>query len=476
MGTFAYHCVRQTGPGEGAAAALATVAQHHGLPLGTRELRTLVGDVARRLDLFFLPFAAARCGFEAVPLTGEFHQLPEVPRPNIVLLRARGGAVRYAVLFEIDADSALLGDPATGEVRKWAKDEFCKLWTGDAVQVLPHAETLSRARRELDEFRDPVLKVRRSLGLTPPYGKKALFALGAGVVVAAAAFAAQGVTTLEALTRAALGLCLLFSVGAWLFAATCKGCSQAANLVGALPLAPLGVFFYGAVFGLRIFGYSPALTSAGLFGAAGIHVYLAGLLLRSRMPCLACFGAAVAVLSAVTLSALATPSGPTAWDAAAGACGLLTAALVVPRARKLFDLRRRDGAYRLAARVFAQAPAAPPGHARLIVYKRANCSFCAFYETVLRRALAEDFGDAVLIEERDAAREKVAVPLFLIRGSLDLLVYPLAAEVLYPRLQGALRAALNPELSALKEAGGIYVLGERAGVLPNVTIAGRPRP
>jgi hypothetical protein len=252
-------------------------------------------------------------------------------------------------------------------------------------------------------------------------------------------------------------------VAAWLFAATCKGCSRAANLVGALPLAPLGVFFYAAVFGLRAFVCFPALTSAGLFAAAGVHVYLAGLLLRSRVACLACFGAAVAVLVAVTLSALGTPSGSIAWDAAAGAGGLLAAALVVPWARKLFALQRRDGAYRLAARVFAEAPAAPPGRGRLIVYKRANCSFCAFYETVLRRALAADFGDAVLIEERDAAREKVAVPLFLVRGSLDLLVYPLTEEVVYPRLQGALQAALNPELSALKEAGGMYVLGERAG-------------
>jgi hypothetical protein len=217
------------------------------------------------------------------------------------------------------------------------------------------------------------------------------------------------------------------------------------------------------VFGLRAFDSSPALTSAGLFAAAGIHVYLAGLLFRSRVLCLACFGAAAAVLAAATLSALATPSGSTVWDAAAGACGLLAAALVVPWARKLFDLQRRDGAYRLAARVFAQAPAAPPGHAHLIVYKRAGCAFCAFYETVLRRALTEEFGDAVSIEERDAGRERVAVPLFLIRGGLDLLVYPLTEEVVYPRLQGALRAALNPQLSALKEAGGMYVLGERVG-------------
>ena len=129
-----YVCIQQSRPGESGAAAIATLAQYYGLPLGYRDMRSILGLESLKLDLFYLLFASRKFGFQAVPLEGDYADLPEVARPNIVVFKGEDQEeIAFRVLYEINAEAALIGNVETGEIERLNKETFSQLWTGDAV-------------------------------------------------------------------------------------------------------------------------------------------------------------------------------------------------------------------------------------------------------------------------------------------------------------------------------------------------------
>src|SRR5712691_10824106 len=117
--------VQQGRPEESGSAALATIARHYGLPLSLRDIRQILG-IELHNDMFHLLFACRRCGFDVVPLEGDFEHLPEVPRPNIVTFRrTENHSVDFMVLYEIDKDSVVIGNTATGAIQQLSKEDFC---------------------------------------------------------------------------------------------------------------------------------------------------------------------------------------------------------------------------------------------------------------------------------------------------------------------------------------------------------------
>src|SRR5260370_35247953 len=76
--------IQQGRPEQSGAAAIASVAQHYGLPLSLSGISALLGADFLRLDMLSILFAGRKLGFELLPLEGAFHHLPEVPRPCIV--------------------------------------------------------------------------------------------------------------------------------------------------------------------------------------------------------------------------------------------------------------------------------------------------------------------------------------------------------------------------------------------------------
>jgi hypothetical protein len=144
---------------------------------------------------------------------------------------------------------------------------------------------------------------------------------------------------------------------------------------------------------------------------------------------------------------------------AGGAWGSAVGRLAHLPARRLYQYRHRDAAFRLAREVFAKRAAAEPGRARMVIYVRENCPVCAFYKAVLRPSLEAVFGDALTFEEREAGKEVVMTPLYLISGSVNVLAGELATETAYDQLQATIEAAIGSEESKLKTAGGVYVIG-----------------
>lgn len=123
--------------------------------------------------------------------------------------------------------------------------------------------------------------------------------------------------------------------------------------------------------------------------------------------------------------------------------GFVLAWVITSYARRLFELEAQQGAYRIARQVVKEGVAVAEGRVRLVVLKRKDCALCALYESSIRPAIEEEFGDVITIEERDAGNEKTATPLIIVSGSMWMSVVGLSSEDAYSRLRIAIEAALN---------------------------------
>jgi hypothetical protein len=408
-------CVRSARAEGSASAALATVANFHQLPIGARELAPLVG-LPQVTELGELVVAARLLGFESVPLEGGYDELPEVPRPNIVRFKDR-----FVVLYEIDADATRVADPLHG-VRTLSRAEFSSEWTGDCLQVVP--ADLDSARRKLVAHRAWWRRLLVPRALAFAVGAAALGGLAAG----------------DGLSARSLALAVAAAGSLWLvlFQADCAQCSRAHQLAGALPLDRLGALFYPAL--LVAVRLDALHVGYALAFAAGGHVALVAILARERVLCLPCVVTAAAAWLAFGLSARALLPLIAVVVAAAG---VAAAALSVPFFRRVAEARALFEARRLALEWLAHAGASDK--VRVVVWKRAGCASCLFYESVWKPALAQDYQEAIAIEERDAAGLHIATPLILVAGSVRVLFVALTGrEDDYQRLQNAVEAARAP--------------------------------
>ncbi|HUJ20509.1 MAG TPA: cysteine peptidase family C39 domain-containing protein [Bryobacteraceae bacterium] len=444
-----YECIRQNRASENGAAALASVARFHGLSVNPRELSTFAGLDSIAMDLGYLLFAARKLGFDALPLEGDFEHLPEAARPCIVKL-GEGGQPEFAVLFEIDEGGVLLGDTKTGTVQRQAREDFCSNWNGDVLQVVPDVDAIEAARKQLAQLRDPAAALRRILGLKPRSLARLAFV---PAVIAIGAILALWHSPLQI----AIGLCLIFSLWSGVYSGACASCSKVKQTAGALPLAKLGAAGYAVLFALAVLlPVNNTIVQIGIYAAAGIHIFLLGLMAHSRLICWSCVATALSgIAGAVTI----LESSETGWPALATPVGLLFAAAVILTGRKLFRYQSRVRAQEVAAKVLAEKPAIEPGHARIVVFVHEGCPACALYKAVIRPSLEADFGEVLAIEEREAGKERIGTPLYVITGAVDVLAGELPPETAYESLQHAVGAALAPENSRIKAAGGLCLIG-----------------
>jgi hypothetical protein len=436
---------------ESGAAALCMIARHHGLEVGFADLASLLPTDDLRLDLMLLLHAARALGFEATPLEGGYDELPEVPRPNIVLFRSPGdGAIPlFRVLYEIDARSALVGNPSTGQNERLSRDEFSQCWTGDAVQLDPIPERLEASRARFAERRSVVARFARALGIRPLAPRRWAFPpVAAAAVAAVVAGLHPGSTPATAVALAAVGACLILSTGQAIYSTACRACTRGAALAGALPVAAIGAALYAALLAVRLLAPTSPLWPLGLAAAAGVHLALVGVLARARLACLPCIATALLAWTATALvaaSGSATLSVRMAPIAAAG-CGL--ALLATRHARRAFRLAVDDNSHALARRVIAEAAPPSDGSVHLVVYKRPDCPLCAFYEASVRPALEQQFDGQLSIEEREASGGPTETPLIVIRGRTDFVLFGLAPETGYATIARAIELATDGAITS----------------------------
>jgi len=135
-----YVLVRQSDPSDCGAAALATIALHHRLPIGLQHTRDLAGTDRIGTNLLGLVKAAEKLGFSAKGVKGPFDALPQVPLPAIAHVRTEEGLGHFVVLYRVRRDSVIVADPRHG-IRRLSRDAFCKCWTGYVLLMVPEPKS-----------------------------------------------------------------------------------------------------------------------------------------------------------------------------------------------------------------------------------------------------------------------------------------------------------------------------------------------
>src|SRR5262245_8287558 len=154
-----YAHVRQNDQSDCGAAALATIALHHGRPIALQQLRDLAGTDRVGTNLLGLLEAAEKLGFSAKGVKGPYEALASVPLPAVAHVRTAEGLGHFLVLHDVRKGGVVVADPARG-VEDLSRDEFCKQWTGYLLLVVPESRPAPAAPGSA-----PVSPWRRFLGL-----------------------------------------------------------------------------------------------------------------------------------------------------------------------------------------------------------------------------------------------------------------------------------------------------------------------
>jgi ATP-binding cassette subfamily B protein len=131
-----YPCIRQNDASDCGAAALATLALHHGKHLGLQQARELAGTDSVGTNLGGVLQAAERLGFRARAAKGTFEALLHASLPLIAHVRTEAGLGHFVVVYEVRAKKVVLADPAEGIVT-WSGEEFRERWSGYLILATP---------------------------------------------------------------------------------------------------------------------------------------------------------------------------------------------------------------------------------------------------------------------------------------------------------------------------------------------------
>jgi ABC-type bacteriocin transporter len=136
-----YVCVRQSDQSDCGAAALATVALHHGRAIALQQMRELAGTDRIGTNLLGLVEAAEQVGFSARAVKGPYEALPGAPLPAIAHVHTEEGLGHFVVLHRVTKTGVVLADPAKGIV-KMTREQFSEVWTGYLLILVPEQELL----------------------------------------------------------------------------------------------------------------------------------------------------------------------------------------------------------------------------------------------------------------------------------------------------------------------------------------------
>lgn len=149
METFAQHLflegktkIRQHYKYDCGAACLASVAAYYGVRLSLAHTRLLCGCTPDGISLQGILDAASSLGFEANCYKSkekEIHSLGEFTLPAIAHIKDPYGYLHYVVIYGISRKHVKIMDPAEGDMKKIAAEEFCNMWSGYIIKVVPSA-------------------------------------------------------------------------------------------------------------------------------------------------------------------------------------------------------------------------------------------------------------------------------------------------------------------------------------------------
>jgi len=119
------------------AACLASVAAHYKLTLPVARIRQFAGTDKKGTNVLGLVEAAAKMGFLAKGVRGDWDSLFKIPKPSIAHIIVKEVLLHYVVLLKTSDRFIEIMDPADGEIHKLGHEEFRKQWTGVLVLITP---------------------------------------------------------------------------------------------------------------------------------------------------------------------------------------------------------------------------------------------------------------------------------------------------------------------------------------------------
>ena len=123
------------------AASLAMICKYYGKKVSVTRMRDMANVSTEGATLMSVARAAESMGFNTRAIKGTWETLPRTPLPAII----HWDGYHYVVLYEVKADSVIIGDPGRGLVTV-KKEEFTERWTGFTLICEPSA-----AINEIDE-------------------------------------------------------------------------------------------------------------------------------------------------------------------------------------------------------------------------------------------------------------------------------------------------------------------------------------
>jgi len=132
--------IRQRDITDCGAASLASVAAYYKLKLPVSRIRQFASTDKKGTNVLGLIEAAARIGFDAKGVRGEYESLYKVPTPAIAHIVVKEVLYHYVVIYNVTAKFVQVMDPAEGAVHKYSHQEFRKVWTGILVLLLPNQD------------------------------------------------------------------------------------------------------------------------------------------------------------------------------------------------------------------------------------------------------------------------------------------------------------------------------------------------
>ena len=119
------------------AACLASVAAHYNLSLPVARIRQFAGTDKKGTNVLGLVEAAAKMGFLAKGVRGEWDSLFKIPKPAIAHIIVKEVLHHYVVLIKTTDKYIDVMDHADGAFHKIEHEEFKKQWTGVLVLIAP---------------------------------------------------------------------------------------------------------------------------------------------------------------------------------------------------------------------------------------------------------------------------------------------------------------------------------------------------
>jgi ATP-binding cassette subfamily B protein len=134
-----YTIVRQVDGSDCGAAALATVALHHGMAVGLERVREIAYTDRRGATLLDLVRGAEALGFSAMGVRARFEHLGQIPLPAIAHVRLDDNFGHYVVVHRVRGHSVTVADPRRG-LQTLSRDDFVGRWSGHLLVLVPAAD------------------------------------------------------------------------------------------------------------------------------------------------------------------------------------------------------------------------------------------------------------------------------------------------------------------------------------------------